>query len=128
MEEQIHLILAQNPSNAAAYNLLGFSLADRNLRLEQAQEAVTKALSLRPEDRSFIDSLAWVYYRQGKYQDALKLLLSLGHDFIAQNSEVRYHIGAVYAALGNIEKAKPYLQSVASEIKPAAKLLKRISR
>ncbi len=128
MEAQLQYVLTQNPNNAAAYNLLGFSLADRNLRLEEAQELIIKALSLAPNDRAFADSLAWVYYRQGKYEEALHILQSLDADFIAQNEDVSYHLGAVYAALGQTELARQYLTSVSGGIKAAAKLLKKLPK
>ena len=128
MEEQLRLVLEQNPQNAAAYNLLGFSLADRNERLEEAQELITKALEIQPQDRAFIDSLAWVYYRQGNYDQALKLLGSLDEDFINNNADVAYHLGAVYAALGKPEQAKPYLERASQENREAKNLLKKLPR
>lgn len=127
METEVRRLLAQNP-NAAAYNLLGFSLADRNERLDEAQELITKALAISPNDQSFIDSLAWVYYRQGKYTEALDLLKSLGAAFINQHTDVQYHIGAVYAALGDTQPAIDYLQRAAGEQPQAARLLKTLSR
>lgn len=128
MEEQLRLVLAQNPQNAAAYNLLGYSLAQRALRLEEAEALIGKALALNPRDRSFADSLAWVYYQKGQYQRALDLLEGLGEDFVNANAEVAYHLGAVYAALGRTEDARLYLRRAAPEIKAARKLFKRLSK
>ena len=128
MEEQVKLILTQNPANAAAYNLLGFSLADRNIRLEEAQRAITQALALQPTDAAFIDSLAWLYYRQGNYKQALALLTSLDKGFVQQNPDVMYHLAATYAALGYREQAMEYLQRIDDSNKPAAKLLKKLKR
>lgn len=117
MEQQVHLLLAQNPDNAAAYNLLGYSLADRNVRLPQAQEYITKALALNAQDLSFQDSLAWLYYRQGKYDQARSVLEKLPAQFVKDNPEVSYHLGMTYSALGEEEKAQFYLQQ-ASAILP----------
>ena len=128
MEEQLRLVLEQNPNNAAAYNLLGYSLAERNKRLDEAERLVSRALSLSPGDRAFADSLAWVYYRKGEYQKALDLLEGLDKDFIEANADVAYHLGAVYAALGQPQQALPYLQQAAPEVKEAQKLLKRLSK
>ena len=128
MEEQLNKVLAQNPKNAAACNLLAYSLAQRGQRLNEAQALAEKAVSLNPRDRSFIDTLAWVYYRQGKYAEALDLLLGLDADFIRQHAEVAYHLGAVYATLGRAEQALPYLQLAAPEIKEAEKMFKRLSK
>jgi len=127
MEEQVKLVLAQNPKNAGAYNLLGFSLAERNKRLDEAQEYVTKALALAPQDLSFQDSLGWVYYRQGKYEPALNIFTQMPEKFIKENPEVSYHLGSVYAAMGDAAKAAIYLQQ-AGDYPGAAKLLKKIRK
>lgn len=126
MEKQLRIVLEANPKNAAAYNLLGFSLADRNERLDEAQELVTRALELRPQDRAFADSLAWVYYRQGAYEKALGVLESFDADFIKDNADVAYHLGAVYAAMGQTEQARPYLEQAAQTLKAAKRLLKKL--
>lgn len=126
MEEQLRLLLEQNPGNAAAYNLLGFSLAERGIRLDEAQELVTKALEINPDDRAFVDSLAWVYYRKGQYAKALELLQSLDDGFVRANADVAYHLGAVYAALGQARRARPYLELSAPQTKDAARLLKKL--
>ena len=128
MEEQVRLILEQNPRNAMAYNLLGFSLADRNIRLQEALELVTKAVELNPQDNAFQDSLAWVYYRLGQPERALELLQALPADFVEKNSEVGYHIGAVHTALGQTEQALLYLRPASAGDKNAAKLLKKLSK
>lgn len=126
MDEQLALLLEQNPKNAAAWNLRGFSLADRGERLDEAQEYVTKALELNPDDRAFLDSLAWVYYKKGEYAKALELLKTLDEEFVNANPDVAYHLGAAYAALGDYAPARTYLQSVAGKVKAAAKLLKKL--
>ena len=128
MEEQLLLLLDKNPKNAAAYNLLGFSLAERGVRLDQAQEYITKALSLSPDDRSFIDSLAWVYYQKGEYAKALDLLKSIDEDFIQTHKDIAYHLGATYFKMGLYEQAYLYLNIAAPEIKPARKALKKLLR
>ena len=126
METQLRLVWEQNPQNAAAYNLLGFSLADRNERLDEAQQLITKALELQPQDRAFIDSLAWVYYRRGEYEKALELMESLDEDFINADADVAYQMGAVYAAVGQAEQARVYLEQAAPQVKEAKRLLKKL--
>lgn len=126
MEKQLRLVLVQNDKNASAYNLLGFSLAERNERLDEAEQLAAKAVQLQPQDRAFIDSLAWVYYRQGKYAQALDLLKNLDENFVNANADVAYHLGAVYAALGQYDTARPYLQQAAGSVKEAAELLKKL--
>ncbi len=125
MEQQVKLIIAQNPKKAAAYNLLAYSLAERNLRLSEAQELSTKALSLAPHDLSFQDTLAWIYYHQGKYEQALNILQQIAPSFVKSNPELSYHIGAVYAAMGKTEQARIYLEQ-AADYPQAVKLRKQL--
>ncbi len=127
MEEQVQILLEQNPKNAAAYNLLGFSLAERNIRLDEARKYITKAVSLAPQDQAFQDSLAWVYYRQGNYAQAKQLLENLSDSFVQENPEVSYHLAAVYAALAEMEKAWNYARQAGNH-PGAVKLLKELSR
>ena len=128
MEKHLQTILEQNPENADAYNLWGYSLAKRGVRLDLAQELITKALALSPEDNAFIDSLAWIYYQKEDYQAALDLFLSLDTDFINQHTEIAYHLGATYYKLHQWEKAQSYLEQAAEEQKPARKLLKKLQK
>lgn len=126
MERQLLLLTEKDPDNAAAYNLWGFSLAERGVRLDEAQEYITRALALKPGDRSFADSLAWTYYQKGDYARALELLESLDEEFVQSNADVAWHLGAVYFALGRTEDARPLLERAAPEIKQAKKLLKKL--
>lgn len=61
-------IVAAAPSHALALNYLGYMLADRNERLEEAVSLISRALALDPDNPSFHDSLGWAYYRQRRYE------------------------------------------------------------
>ncbi len=74
LESSLKKLIKLQPDNAHAYNALGYSLADRNLRLDEAHRLIDKALKLAPEDSFIIDSMGWVYYRLGKPAEALKYL------------------------------------------------------
>ena len=87
-----------------------------------------RALASSPTDRAYIDSLAWVYYRQHKYQQALALLKGLDEKFIMENADAAYHAGAIYAALGDMEQAVRYLQQASATQPSAAKLLKKLTK
>ena len=89
---------------------------------------VARALAINPKDMAFQDSMAWVYYREGELEQAQRLLEALPAQFIERTAEVSYHLGAVYAAQGDIQKALPYLQRAAKENKDAAKLLKKLRK
>jgi tetratricopeptide (TPR) repeat protein len=92
-----------NPKNASALNYLGYMLADRNVRLDEASDLVKKALELEPDRGEYLDSLGWVYYRQGKLDQAEGLLqraLQLQAD-----PTVHDHLGDVYLKEGKIREA-----------------------
>lgn len=125
MERQVRMLLDENPNNAPALNLLGFSLAQRGVRLDEAQELIGRALALSPDDRSYIDSMAWVYFQQGQLERALELLESLDKAFVLDNADVAYHLGATYAALNRPLDAAPYMRAAAPSVKAAAKWLKK---
>ena len=59
-----------DPDDAEALNHLGYMLADRNLRLEEALRLITRAVDKNPESGAYIDSLGWVYFRLGRQTDA----------------------------------------------------------
>lgn len=127
MEEQIKLILEKNPQHAPALNLLAYSLALRNTRLEEAAQLSARALA-QWQDASFVDTQAWIFYLQGKYAQAADLLQSLSQDILKENPEMAYHLGMIYAAQNETEKARTYLQMAADGgWKDARKALKKLN-
>jgi tetratricopeptide (TPR) repeat protein len=69
-EQQFHKVLDMDPNNAGALNYLGYMLADRNIRLQESLEYITKAVDKDSENGAYIDSLGWVYFRLGRLEDA----------------------------------------------------------
>ncbi|HEV2707044.1 MAG TPA: tetratricopeptide repeat protein [Pyrinomonadaceae bacterium] len=69
-EESLRRVLADEPNNATALNNLGYFLAERNERLEEALSMVQRALRTRPNNPSFLDSLGWIYFKLGKLDSA----------------------------------------------------------
>lgn len=72
VEEYLRKILAINQNNASALNYLGYMFADLNKNLDEAHSLITRALSIEPNNAAFLDSMAWVLYRQKKYTEALE--------------------------------------------------------
>ena len=70
VEKDLLQIIKDDPKNYEALNALGYSLADHDLQLEKAHEYITRALKLSPENAAIIDSLGWVQYKLGQYQQA----------------------------------------------------------
>jgi len=108
LETSLKKLIKLRPDNAHAYNALGYSLADRNLRLEEAHELIGKALKLAPDDAFIIDSMGWVYYRLGKPQEALKFLRRA---FAGRpDPEIAAHLGEVLWMTGERLEAEKLLQ------------------
>lgn len=126
MENQLAQLLEADPHNAPALNLYAYSLALRGMRLEEAQQYAARALALFPEDYSFIDTQAWIYFKQGRLDESYDLLVSIPSSVIADNLEIAYHLGAVLYEKGEWEQSRKYLEMARTEIKEAAKLYKKL--
>ena len=93
MERDLRRLLDQDPDYADALNALGYTLADRNERLDEAFAYVSRALKLRPDSPAVLDSMGWVLYRQGDLVQAasyLRRALAL-----TQDDEIAAHLGEV---------------------------------
>jgi len=107
---EIHLkhLLALKPDHAHALNAYGYSLAERNTRLPEAQELIAKALTLAPEDPFIMDSMGWVLYRQGKLPEALQTLEKAYR--IKADPEIAAHLGEVLWMLERKDEARRILR------------------
>ncbi|MEY3426869.1 MAG: hypothetical protein RIS60_221 [Pseudomonadota bacterium] len=103
MESILRGLMKAKPNDAHAFNALGYSLADRNIRLNEARELILKAVQLAPRDPFIQDSLGWLEYRAGNAQEALRILEAA---FKARpDAEIAAHLGEVHWSLGQYEKA-----------------------
>jgi len=99
MEKELRQLIAMQPDNAEAYNALGYSLADRNIRLPEAEILLAKALSLAPDNGAIMDSVGWLKYRQGKLKDAIELIRNAYA--LQPNIEIGAHLGEVLWVSGD---------------------------
>jgi tetratricopeptide (TPR) repeat protein len=104
LESNLRKVIKLKPDHAHAYNALGYSLADRNLRLDEARILIDQALKLAPDDAYIIDSLGWVLYRQGNTEAALKELQRAYAG--RQDAEIAAHLGEVLWVLGRRAEAQ----------------------
>ena len=109
METRLRKLIELRPESAQGYNALGYSLADRNLRLPEARALIEKALSLSPDDYFILDSMGWVLFRQGDLAGALEYL-EKAHAR-RDDPEIAAHIGEVLWAQGRREEAVTVWQS-----------------
>jgi tetratricopeptide (TPR) repeat protein len=104
MEQLLRRVISLKPDYHAAYNALGYSLADRNLRLPEAKVLIQKAVAFAPTDPFIQDSLGWVEFRLGNQAEALRLLEAA---FKARpDSEIAAHLGEVLWRMGQRDRAQ----------------------
>ena len=103
MERELRKIIASEPDNATAINALGYTLANRTRRYDEAYELISRALALQPGEPAILDSMGWVLYRQGNYQEALDYLTRAYAAF--PDPEVAAHLGEVLWVSGDTDKA-----------------------
>ena len=108
MEEQamskMAKVLELQPDHAEALNFIGYTWADKNIRLEEAREYIEKAAAQKPDNGYIIDSLGWVYFRLGDYQRAAKEL-QRALELQPEDPHIHDHLGDAYRALGKPAKA-----------------------
>lgn len=122
MENELRRLIVLDPSNAQAYNALGYSLADRNQHLDEADKLVQQALALSPGDAYILDSAGWVKFRLGDKDQAVALLRRA---YQAQpNAEIGAHLGDVLWSQGKHDEAREAFRS-AQQIDPTDDTLLR---
>lgn len=134
-EAEFRKVLDVNPNNASALNYLGYMLADRNVRLPEAQQMINKALESDPGNGAYLDSLGWVYYRMDRLADA-ENSLRRAMEHYAKDPTVHDHLGDVLFKEGKIKEAiaqwqtslKEWDNAAPSELDPAevAKVQKKL--
>ena len=103
MERLLRQVIAVKPDYHHAYNALGYSFADRNVRLAEAKQLITKALEFAPADPYITDSLAWVEFRLGNKEEALRLLQWAFKN--RPDAEIAAHLGEVLWSLNRKDEA-----------------------
>jgi len=102
-EEDLRRIIVLQPEDPRALNHLGYMLADRTDRFQEALELVERAIALSPDDPAIIDSLGWAQYKLGRYEEALDNLRRAYEAF--PDHEVAAHLGEVLWVMGRNEEA-----------------------
>jgi len=105
MVSQMERAIQLAPKHANALNYLGYTFADKGVRLNEAFDLIRRALDLRPDDGYFIDSLAWAYYRQGNLEEATTLLEKAAV-IVPSDPVIHEHLGEVYLKNKRIDLAK----------------------
>ena len=104
METELRRVIKMKPNFAAAYNALGYSFADRNIKLDEAKSLLETAIELSPNDHYMLDSMGWVHYRLGNLAKAAEFLRKAYQ--IQADPEIAAHLGEVLWKQGLQEEAK----------------------
>ena len=125
-EEDLRRIIALEPQNATALNQLGYTLADRTDRHEEALALLERAIAADPEDPAIIDSLAWAQFKLGRYEEALANLERAYAVF--PDAEVAAHLGEVLWMMGRRNEAERVWENALRERPDSTILLNTIER
>jgi tetratricopeptide (TPR) repeat protein len=98
-------VLGLDPNYHAALNYLGYMFAEQGENLSEAQSLVEKAVALEPDNGAYVDSLGWVYFRLGRFEQA-RVTLERATHLETADATVEEHLGDVYGALGQVERAE----------------------
>jgi tetratricopeptide (TPR) repeat protein len=104
LEQDLRKILATQPDHVDALNALGYTLADKTDRLEEAKVYIERALSMKPDNPAILDSMGWVEFRLGNLQAALRFLQQAAE--LSDDPEIASHLGEVLWHMGETERAK----------------------
>ncbi|MEN8170573.1 MAG: tetratricopeptide repeat protein [Pseudomonadota bacterium] len=104
MERDLKRILQRDPDNTQALNALGYTLADRTDRYQEAYDYIERAYKQRPDDVAILDSMGWVLYRLGRLDEALEYLNRAASK--VRDAEISAHLGEVLWASGEQDKAR----------------------
>ena len=103
MERLLRAVITSKPEYQHAYNALGYSLAERSIRLPEARQLVQKALELAPNDPYITDSLGWIEFKSGNLAEAQRILQAAYKN--RPDAEIAAHLGEVLWVMGRREQA-----------------------
>src|SRR5215475_364143 len=113
-EKQFQKCLQMKPDFAGALNYLGYMWAEHGMKLDQARELIEKAVKLEPKNAAYLDSMGWVLYKLSKPKEALDYLLKAVELSEEPDATVYDHLGDIYAALNQRDKAREAWQKSVS--------------
>lgn len=125
LERDLRRVITLKPDHAHAYNALGYTLADRNARLDEALALIEKAITLAPRDGFILDSLGWVHFRMGNVEKAVAVLREAFS--LRDDPEIAAHLGEALWAAGQRDEAGKLLETSRRQ-HPGNEALEAVSR
>ena len=126
METDLRKIILLQPQSPVAYNSLGYTLADRTTRYQEAYELIKRATELAPSDPAIMDSLGWVQYKLGMYREAREILDKAYK--LYPDPEVAAHLGEVMWVMGEKSAATKLWRSALSSQPDSAYVRNTVQR
>ena len=126
LENDLRDILSREPNNADALNALGYTLADRAVRVKEAFDLIKRAIALKPKDHHVIDSMGWVLYRMGRLEESVEQLQKAME--LKPDVEVAAHLGEVLWVIGRQDEAREIWDTALREKPTDKRLLETINR
>jgi tetratricopeptide (TPR) repeat protein len=121
--EQMRRVLGIDPKHADALNYIGYTYAEQGVRLNEAMELIQSALKMKPKSGYIIDSLGWVYYKKGLYDEAIQSL-EKAFTLIPDDPTVSEHLGDVYFSTKKYKKSLEMYQKALSLNHPNEEMIK----
>jgi tetratricopeptide (TPR) repeat protein len=113
-ESSFRKVLATRPDDPNTLNYLGYMLADRGVKLDEAITLIKKAVDLDPANGAYLDSLGWAYYKQGKFDLAEDNLIKASQR-IGTDPTVQDHLGDLYQRTGRLKLAAAHWERALNE-------------
>jgi tetratricopeptide (TPR) repeat protein len=124
-EKYLRKAISMSPDFSEGLNYLGYMWAERGVKLDEAREMIEKAVKLEPKNGAYLDSLAWVLYKSGKPSEALPSMLKAVELTEEPDVTVYDHLGDIYAALKQMDKAREAWRKAIS-IEPNKEIQKKL--
>jgi Flp pilus assembly protein TadD len=121
VEADLKLILEQDPDDANALNALGYTLANRTDRYQEAEKYLHKAISLKPNEAVIIDSYGWLQFRMGNYTEALNYLQRAYSR--QKEGEIAAHVVETLWSMGRKQDARNFFGKAMKEVSDKRELL-----
>jgi tetratricopeptide (TPR) repeat protein len=104
--DELKVNLTIDRDHAPSLNALGYFYAERNVNLEEAERLVRRALLQEPDNGAFLDSLGWVYFKQGRLRDAVEKLTEAAEK--EPDPVIFEHVGDALKEMGQTEQARQW--------------------
>lgn len=122
LEQDLKQVITANPDNGHALNALGYTLADRTDRHQEALGYIKRAIALLPEDPAVLDSMGWVLYQLEQYEKSLEYLRRAYE--LSNDDEIAAHLSVVLWAVGQREEARKTWEQALQKVPDSEHLLK----